>query len=400
MKILITSSLDPLKSAHSRLHEFIKYLVLRHQITILCIDDIWKEKQTDTNIYNKNFQDYLTKVNIIYLSERKYSPVLQELFAFNCGTLVKEKFDVHINYASFVCGYTICKKLSLPTIYDIADDWITMVKKSPQIPRIIRPLCAYLVKNFVQKNICHSTYITYSTKWLKEQFSIPEEKSIILPNGVDIDLFKNYSNSDLKTSLKLSLPDGTDYFVIGYIGVLREWVDFEPFFSAIKELQPHYNKIRVLIVGEEGGIKKNMELAKKYGILNEIIFTGTVEYELVPQYISCMDVCIIPFKKDPISDNSLPLKLFEYMACEKPVISSHIRGVMDAVGNKILYASTKEEYINIIPLLYEDSLLRSKLGKNGREYVCKNFAWSQITAKLEGLLNEMKNLNKNPDKRL
>jgi len=102
-----------------------------------------------------------------------------------------------------------------------------------------------------------------------------------------------------------------------------------------------------------------------------------------------MDVCVIPFKLDAVSQNSLPLKLFEYMACEKPVISTKVEGIMTAVQNRVLYASNSEEYRNKIIELYEDEELRRSMGSEGRIFVGKNYDWSKIISKLEKVLKDV-----------
>jgi len=387
MKILITSSVDPMKSAHSRLHEFLRYLSEKHKITVLSINDWWKSGQTDVKLYNEDFRDMFKKIDILYLTNKKISPILQEIFSINSPNKLDGKFDIHLNYASFICGYSIAKKTHIPTVYDIADDWVEMTRKSPQIPSIFRPIGAHLLKMMVQKNVTKSTRITYTTELLKNLYKIPNEKSILIPNGVDMNLFKKYPSNECRQKLNISYQD----FVIGYAGVLREWVDLEPVFAAVRRLSRNYRNLKLLIVGEEGGLKKNKELAKRYGISDKIIFTGTIPYKQVPKYISCMDVCLIPFKLDAVSQSSLPLKLFEYMACEKPVISTKIAGVVNAVQDRVLYASAEEEYHDKIVKLYKDEELRIKLGVEGRNYVKQNYEWSKLALKLESVLEEVRN---------
>jgi glycosyltransferase involved in cell wall biosynthesis len=202
-----------------------------------------------------------------------------------------------------------------------------------------------------------------------------------------MNLFKKYPSNECRQKLNIPYQD----FVIGYVGVLREWVDLEPVFAVVKRLSRNYRNLKLLIAGEEGGLKKNKELAKRYGISDKVIFTGTIPYEQVPRYISCMDICLIPFKLNAVSESSLPLKLFEYMACEKPVISTKIAGVVDVVQDKVLYASTEEEYRDKIVKLYEDEELRMKLGVVGRSYVKENYEWSKLASKLENVLEEVRN---------
>ena len=172
------------------------------------------------------------------------------------------------------------------------------------------------------------------------------------------------------------------------MGVLREWIDFEPLFVAVEQLSKKFD-IKLLVVGGGVGYEETIELAKKNGLSNNMIFTGTVPYSKVPRYISCMDVCAIPFKLDAVSQNSLPLKLFEYMACEIPVISTKVDGIIETVQNRVLYASNSDDYKDKIIELYNNEKMRKTMGAEGREFVENNYNWSSITSELEKRLMEV-----------
>ena len=135
----------------------------------------------------------------------------------------------------------------------------------------------------------------------------------------------------------------------------------------------------------EGFLDENKELAKKYGVADRVIFTGMVPYSEVPQYVSAMDIGIIPFKEGEVSFNALPIKLFEYFACEKPVISSELIPIKSNFSDVVLFVSNTKDYINNIQMLYEDEELSKKLGRRGRN-ISENYQWKFITAKLEKVL--------------
>ena len=177
-------------------------------------------------------------------------------------------------------------------------------------------------------------------------------------------------------------------FVLGYVGVLREWIDFEPIFAAVAALATKCPDMRLLIVGEEGGLEKVKNLAAKYGIADKIVFTGSIPYTQVTSYIPCMDARLTAPKIDPGTQRMLPLKLLEYMACEKPVISTKLAGIQEAVQDKVLYATSKTEYQEQIARLYNDKELGKKMGQQGREFVERNFSWTSAAARLEGVLEE------------
>ena len=218
--------------------------------------------------------------------------------------------------------------------------------------------------------------VTVTTDTLIDSCNIPKNKSKIIPNGVDTRLFRDYGKIKRE---ELNLNG----FIVGYVGVLREWVDLMPVFMALKDLN---KDIKMLVVGKEGQFERNVYLAKQCGVADRVIFTGMVPYSQVPAYISAMDACLIPFQRGAISENALPLKLFEYMACSRPVISTELTGVKKVAGNEVLYANCIDDYKKIILMLYNDQELMNNLGLSGRKFVETGYNWSNIVERLEKVL--------------
>ena len=382
MKILITSIVDLQSSQHNRPHQLVKYLSKKHDVTFLSINDWWKAGQGDLKSYSSDFEEIFKKVNILHLTEEKVSPIIQELLSSKrVKDIAKEGFDVHLNYNTLISGYAAARGIN--TVYDIADDLGAMIRSSPQIPRLLRPFGGALGDYLINRNINISKKVTVTTDTLIDSYNIPMNKSKVIPNGVDTELFRNCGN------VKREELD-PDCFIIGYVGVLREWVDLEPVMSALKGLDA---SVKLIIIGKEGKFNENKALVKKYGVADRVQFVGMIPYSQVPQYISSMDVCIIPFKRNAISNNALPLKLFEYMACEKPVISTEIRGVKKIARDRVLYANSSKDYISQIRNLLDNRELRLKLGKNGRKFVQENYDWSAICMKMEKILYEAGRIN-------
>lgn len=392
MRILITSIVDLEKSMHNRLHEFVKHLSLGHEVTLLSINDHWKEKQFNAKLYSQEFSNALSKIKIVHFTERRISPVLQEIFSrVGVGKILDEidysSFDVHLNYGALISGYCVArmaKAKAVSTVYDFADDTPAMVRASPQIPPAFRSLGWAVANIMVKRNINIAQKVTTITNALTDSYHIPQNKVEYIPNGVDTELFRYYLSEELRGELGIKQD-----FVLGYVGALREWIDFEPVFAAVKKLEQNYANIKILIVGEEGGLGKTQKLAMKYGILDKVIFTRTVSYTQVPQYISAMDVCLNPRSIDPIAEKMFPLKLCEYMSCEKPVIGTKLAGVIEAVKDMVLYASTAEEYQEAIAKLYEDREFAVRMGTLGREFVKQNYRWESNCVKLEKVLSEV-----------
>lgn len=393
MKILISSLIDLQKSSHnSRLHQFIKHLSGKHDISVVSINDWWKAKWDKRSAeYQRDFEDLLNDINYTYLTDREISPILQEITSViepsSIKNLLKNDYDIHFSYNCLFCGYAISKRLNskgVNTVYDLADDLPGMARTSPQIPGPLKPLGGFVSAAVLRKNIELAKKVSCTTRYLSNTYEVPSDKSVLIPNGVDTNLFKNYNSNGLKSELHID----DDCFVVGHVGVLREWLDFEPLFEAFKLLSKTCN-MKLLIVGGGIGFEETVGLASKYGISNKVIFTGTVPYSQVPHYISCMDAGIIPFKLDEVSQNSLPLKLFEYMACGKPVISTYVEGIRENFGDMVLYASNYEDYAQRIGELHADEDFKNELGAAGRKRMLNDFDWSKISLKLERLFEDL-----------
>lgn len=377
MKILITSIVDIKKSRPTRLHHFIKYLSQKHDLTVLCINEHRRGDNIDSESYSKDFQEIISKIEVRYFTERKISPILQELFApILIRKLEDEKFDLIFNYNTIVSGGYIAKKLDIPMVYDLADDLPSMIAESPMIPSIFRGVGKWFGNRLVKRTILNSLAVCSISEIYQKKFTIPDEKFYIISNGVDTSLFKKVESS-IRKDFNL------DYdFTLGYVGALREWVDLTPVYQSLKNL----SATKLIIVGQEGLFRENQELVKEYDVQDKVIFTGHIQYKHLPEYIAAMDVCLIPFKNNNTSHNSIPLKLFEYMACEKPVISSRLDGVQQIAKNKIFYADTAKEYENLLLNFSSSHPNLSQLLENNRKFVDEFFTWNRSSESLEKIL--------------
>ena len=91
------------------------------------------------------------------------------------------------------------------------------------------------------------------------------------------------------------------------------------------------DRARLLLVGGDYDVQALRSLAAREGLGERIVFVDTVPYETVPLYVAAADAGIVPLPDTAIWRTSSPLKLFEYLAMEKPVIVSDIRAHRDLV---------------------------------------------------------------------
>lgn len=184
-----------------------------------------------------------------------------------------------------------------------------------------------LEKELIQE----SDLVFASAKGLYNRIKPINKNTFLLPNAVEFQHFAKAATltDDNQKLINFSRP------IIGYIGAFFEWVD-EDLIHFLAQSRPDWNFIFI------GPIQPGMgEVISK---LSNITFLGVKDYKDLPDYLAEIDVCIIPFKINDITRNTNPIKLWEYLAAGKPIITTPIPEVEDL--SEIIYIGrTRNEFL-------------------------------------------------------
>jgi glycosyltransferase involved in cell wall biosynthesis len=134
--------------------------------------------------------------------------------------------------------------------------------------------------------------------------------------------------------------------VIGYAGALNHWFDV-PAVTRAAELRPDWD---FLLIGPVDAVNVN-PLRK----LPNVSLTGPVPYAELPQRLAGCDLALIPFKLTPLIEAVNPVKLYEYLACGLPVVSSRLPEVAALGDHVYTYAAADQMPEAIEKGLLEDS---------------------------------------------
>ena len=154
-----------------------------------------------------------------------------------------------------------------------------------------------------------------------------------VPNGVDLALFTPDGPRALDV-LELPAPR------VGYAGVVERRVDLE-LMTEVAAAMPH---VSFVFVGPY-----DRRLVSPMKRLSNVHFLGARRFEELPSYLRAMDVCLMPHRVDAFTKSMNPLKLYEYLACGRPVVSTPVAGT-EAFNGLVDVASTPQEF--------EDSISR------------------------------------------
>ncbi len=193
-----------------------------------------------------------------------------------------------------------------------------------------------------------------------------------LPNGVDT---KHYSQKFSLINRDIAdIPKP----VIGYIGVIQDRVDLK----LLEHLAVANPSKSIVLVGPVWN--EQDEAKKALDAYENVYFLGYKTYQEAPMYIQQFNIGIIPHTKVDFSSSTNPMKMYEYLACGKPVVATQDAGT-ENVENMIAIASSFEDFnLKVNELLESDS---KELQRQRQDYV-KKYSWISTVDKMIDLLHK------------
>ena len=175
--------------------------------------------------------------------------------------------------------------------------------------------------------------------------------------------------------------------VIGYLGVTGPQDGVDNLLRAVHCLVYKLKREDFLcvIVGSGSAMPALKSLAHELEIESYVWFTGWVRgRDLVAQHLNAMDICVAPEPSDPYNDRSTAVKVMEYMAAGRPVVSFDLPEHRITAGEAALYAKPGDhcELAQKICQLMDDGERREHLGGLGRRRIESELGWSHQAAKL------------------
>lgn len=199
----------------------------------------------------------------------------------------------------------------LKMIYDITDDWL-----SAQLSDRARNAAAadddYLVR--------HSDHVIVCSKRLYSLKADKAQQISLIPNGIDA---AKYHPERLRLLTPPSYIQGISNPIVGYVGTLHEdRIDVD----LILQMSRALPAIHFVFVGPNCLSQQN---TARLAEAPNIAILGAQPYETIPGAIAMFDICMVPHLVNDFTDSLDPLKLYEFAASGKPVISTACSGFRD-----------------------------------------------------------------------
>lgn len=287
---------------------------------------------------------------------------------------VSSIYDIHkilkllpINSSPMVWFYSPSFMELLPflnpsvVVYDCMDE-LSLFKGAPAI-----------IKEQEQELMKRANIIFTGGISLYESKSAKAANVHCFPSSVDYCHFK-------KALSNLEIPEDMKNFknpTIGYIGVIDERIDMHLLLKSA-ELLPQFEFV---MIGPLAKIGED-DLAKR----ENIHYLGMKSYEQLPFYLKALDITMMPFALNDATRFISPTKTLEYMAAEKPIVSTAIKDVVRQYSDSVKIVKTAEDFRDAIQQI-EKEKSRDYASLYGE--IMENTSWNSTAEKMNQLLSKI-----------
>lgn len=283
---------------------------------------LFQRPQHITNQLAKNNSLVFYEITTMTDSVKTFHKQSDNLYLFNFNNKLLNKILMtelnNIDKPKYIEIYSTDWRLSLNDINKYLDNGFKMIYEyidhiSPvlagtnTLPKNISDKYEFAINN-------KEVYIVVTADLLKEDIVSKRGKSrlIFSTNGVDYEFFKKI-DEDYEFEEEFNDILDKNKPIICYYGALANWFDYD----LIKKIAKT-DKYSIVLFGVKYDESYNLNIKNT----KNIYFLGTRDYKVLKNYANKADVLIIPFKINDITKATSPVKIFEYMALHKPIVTT------------------------------------------------------------------------------
>ena len=380
MNILIIHEVDWLKKVTYEIHHLSELFSLKgHNVYAIDIPDpgklsLNKETKDNLNNYHRIYEKSsvkLLRTPVIPIKGLNRISAYFTSYRFIKKTLQDYNIDIVLLYSIVTnakATIKACKEFNIPIIhrtFDVVHDLID------------EKYLKNIVLKFEKSAYPEFDEVIANTPFMKKWSEDMKSKHvIIISQGVDPNIMKPLSKDlELQKNLQISNQDR----VVMYLGSIHSISGLPVILNSIPKIIQKIPHFKLLVVGGGAHLENLKEISKKLGIQEKIVFTDYVPYLHIPRYCSLAELCINPFEITDMTKKLSPVKIFDLLACGKPILATPLEGLLYDFPEELkilIYANLEQFESQIISLLNSESL--EDFGRKGREYVEANYTWENV----------------------
>jgi len=232
------------------------------------------------------------------------------------------------------------------------------------------------------KVVCCSDYMVSHVQWA---FGIPSDKLIMIPNGVNQEVYSKYLKEDLtQFRSRFALPEEK---IVLFVGRLVYEKGVHVIINAVPKVLDRVNA-KFIIVGN-GYMKDQLSnLAQGMGLAHKVMLTGFVDEETLRRLQVCADVSVVPSLFEPFGIVAL-----EAMAAKSPVVVSDAGGLSEIVEHDVdgvkVYAGNPESLAWGITRVLTDKGYADWIRTNAQKKIQEKYNWDMIAKQTKKMYSSL-----------
>ena len=395
MKILVVQDTDWLKRGpHQQHHLLDRFSLKEHEVRVIDHELLWRtegEKELYSRrqvFYNVSKVDERVNITVFRPAIIKIPLLDYVSMLFTYGREIKHQIrefkpDIIASgeILSTYLSLRAAKRNNIPFIYFEIDETHRFVPFRP-----LQPIAKILEKKILKKA---DRVITINEK-LKDyaiRMGANPDKTYLVRAGIDLERYDpNIDGSEIRERYGIEKDDS----VLFFMGWLYNFSGLKEVAAELAKIKDEKPNIKLLIVGDGDAFDDLQKIRGQYHLDKQVILTGKQPYEKIPEFIAAADICLLPaYPNEEIMQDIVPIKMYEYMAMRRPVITTRLPGVIKEFGDDhgVIYVDRPEDALRRAVELIEDGRLQ-EYGSKARGFVEK-YGWDGIVDGFEKVLEEL-----------
>lgn len=350
-------------------------LFLKERIDNFLINRVW--------VFTSKKKNFITRM-LFYISFMMFGAI---------HTLVNwKKYDVVYTSSPplFVAGIAIILKKFFPKtkyVFEVRDLW---PDSAIDLGELNNKLAIKLSMRMEKKIYSISERIIVISNYIKNKIidkEIAEGKITVIHNGTDEEFITKTKKVPQDLIRKYRTENN---FIVVYAGNIGVAQNLKIIINSAEMLQNE--NVLFLFVGD-GPYKNQLEQLVVRKEITNVIFVGEIDREKIHEYLYLADCGVVILKRIPLFTGALPSKIFDYMACDLPIllgVEGEAKTLVEDSGTGLGFESdNSEDLINKIMYLKNHTDELNSMSSKGKDYVYNNFNRTKQASKIEDILKEL-----------
>lgn len=263
----------------------------------------------------------------------------------------------------------------VPVILEVRDLWPDYLVDMGVLRGKLAPRALFALERRLLRSADHVVVVTDSFRRRIASKGVDPGQITVIPNGTDAGFY--YAADEPRP---VPVPDGSGGeppFVVGYLGNFGAGQELSTIVEAAAKVQATHRNIRFLLVGDGPQRERIEERMRELRVTNLSIQPPISKSQTRAFHGGC-DVSLVPLAPVPVFQETVPSKIFEIMACERPVLASvagEAARIVEESGGGIVVPPGDAAAIagGVVGLHAASVSERAEMGRRGRDYVIENY---------------------------